>query len=366
MLYYKHDSRSRCVSIIIRNKDIGDTDLAATRTTKTSKQKKDAMAVINSQIKSQEFANVYLLYGDERYLVNRYRDRLINALISKDDTLNFMKFAGKGMDTSELIGFCSELPFFAERRVALVENSGLFKSSNEELAKSLEKIEETSVIVFVEMEVDTRYKLFKAVDKLGEALKFTTPDEKLLVAWVRSMFREENIEIVDAAVYRIIEAANMDMNNIRNEADKLISYAADKKRVDIQDVDLLCNQSMESKVFQMADCIIAGQKEKACRLYHDLIDNKEAVIRINAGVMGQFNRLLIVKLSGGASDAEVAKNAGCPVWAVKNYRGHCRSYTLDELKKIVERCQDFDYRLKTGQAMDVSEMETMIAELSER
>lgn len=353
------------LEILSRNY-IGVTDLAATRTKKGGKEKKDAMAVINSHIKTQEFAKVYLLYGDERYLVNQYRDKLVNALISSDDSLNFMKFAGKGIDTSELISFCSELPFFAERRVALVENSGLFKSSNEELAKSLETIEDTSVIVFVEMEVDTRYKLFKAVDKLGETLKFTTPDEKMLVAWVRSLFHEENIDIAAPAVYRLIESANMDMNNIRNEADKLISYAADKKAVDVHDVDLLCSQSMESRVFQMVDYIIAGQKEKASRLYHDLIDNKEAVIRINAGIMGQFNRLLLVKMAGNAPDADIAKAAGCPVWAVKNYRAQCRSYTMEELRRIVERCQEFDYRLKTGQTMDVSEMEVMIVELSGR
>lgn len=51
-----------------------------------------------------------------------------------------------------------------------MENSGLFKSSNEDFAKKLVEIEDTSVAIFVEMDVDTRYKLFKAVDKNGEAL----------------------------------------------------------------------------------------------------------------------------------------------------------------------------------------------------
>ena len=39
--------------------------MAATK----KKEKKNAMAVINQNIKSGEFAKIYLLYGKERYLV---------------------------------------------------------------------------------------------------------------------------------------------------------------------------------------------------------------------------------------------------------------------------------------------------------
>ena len=75
--------------------------MAATK----KKEKKNAMAVINQHIKTGEFAKIYLLYGEERYLVNQYRDKLLSALTDKDDNLNFMKFAGNGIDTSELTGF---------------------------------------------------------------------------------------------------------------------------------------------------------------------------------------------------------------------------------------------------------------------
>ena len=313
--------------------------MAATK----KKEKKNAMAVINQHIKTGEFAKIYLLYGEERYLVNQYRDKLLSALTDKDDNLNFMKFAGNGIDTSELLAFCNEMPFFADRRVVLVENSGLFKSSNEDFAKKLVEIEDTSVAIFVEMDVDTRYKLFKAVDKNGEALDFATPDEKMMVTWVKSLFRADGVATTDTAIYKIIEAANMDMNCIKNEVDKMISYAGDTKQVSEHDVDLLCSQDAESKVYQMIDFIIAKQKEKAC------------------------NKLLLVKmaLSDGAQDASLAKIAGCPVWAVKNYKAQCRGYSMAQLKDIVENCQDMDYKLKTGQVMDNAAMEVMIVELCE-
>lgn len=50
---------------------------------------KDAMAVINEHIKNESYAPVYLLYGDETYLVNQYRDKLLSAVTDREDNMNF-------------------------------------------------------------------------------------------------------------------------------------------------------------------------------------------------------------------------------------------------------------------------------------
>ena len=62
---------------------------------------KDAMAVINEHIKNESYAPVYLLYGDETYLVNQYRDKLLSAVTDRDDNMNFAKFAGEKTDPME-------------------------------------------------------------------------------------------------------------------------------------------------------------------------------------------------------------------------------------------------------------------------
>ena len=46
---------------------------------------KNAMAVINEHIKNESYAPVYLLYGDETYLVNQYRDKLLSAVTDREE-----------------------------------------------------------------------------------------------------------------------------------------------------------------------------------------------------------------------------------------------------------------------------------------
>ena len=60
------------------------------------------MQRINEDIKSGNFRQMYLLYGEEAYLRKQYRDRLKKAMISDDDTMNYSYLEGKDI-SSELI-----------------------------------------------------------------------------------------------------------------------------------------------------------------------------------------------------------------------------------------------------------------------
>ena len=128
-------------------------------------------------IKNGSFARVYLLYGEETYLRLQYRDKLKKALIPDGDTMNYHYFEGKGIETAQLIDLAETLPFFAERRVIVVENSGLFKKATEDLAEYFKAPAPSVCFVFVETEVDKRGRLYKAVRDTGRVVEFARQNE---------------------------------------------------------------------------------------------------------------------------------------------------------------------------------------------
>ena len=89
---------------------------------------------IQEDIKSGKFKQVYLLYGEEAYLKQQYKRNLVKALNPDDDTMNFARYEGKGIDIRELISLFDTMPFFADHRLILLENTGFFKSASQELA----------------------------------------------------------------------------------------------------------------------------------------------------------------------------------------------------------------------------------------
>ena len=118
------------------------------------------MQTLNQDIKEKTFKRVYLLFGDEPFLVNSYKKRLREA-IAGDDTMNYNYFEGKGPDVKEIISLADTMPFFAERRLVMVDGSGFFKNSApEELVNYIAEIPESTCMVFVESEVDKRNKLY--------------------------------------------------------------------------------------------------------------------------------------------------------------------------------------------------------------
>ena len=113
------------------------------------------MQTLNQDIKEHTFRPVYLIFGEETFLRNSYKNRLRDA-VAGEDTMNTAGFEGKGLDVQELVRLADTMPFFAERRLILVENSGFFKSAPDILVQYLPSMPDTTCLVFVESEVDKR------------------------------------------------------------------------------------------------------------------------------------------------------------------------------------------------------------------
>lgn len=219
------------------------------------KEKANGMAILNEQINKKEFSRVYLLGGTEPYLIYQYRDKLIAAMIDPNDTMNFITYKGENSKPEDIIEFADTMPFFTERRVVLVENSNFFKNGCEKLEEALDGLPDTTVLIFVEKNIDNRKKLSKLVAQLGTVAMFDAPDSEMLAVWLNGMFVEDQIAISGATLRYLIDRVGTSMNLLKNEADKLRSYAVEKGSVSKEDIDLLCVNQVEDKIFDMIDAI---------------------------------------------------------------------------------------------------------------
>lgn len=330
------------------------------------KNEKNAISVINENIENNNFVQLYLLYGEEDYLINLYKNKLRDAVTDKDDNMNFIKFEGEKIDYTEIVEFCETMPFFADRRVVLIEDSGFFKKDTGDFTDRLKDMPESSMIIFVEKNVDKRNRLYKAVDKGGQALYFETPDKKTLAIWTKSQFKKEGKKITDEAVFCIMDYAGYDMYTIKNEVIKLVNFCADRDEVNIWDVQQICSGSAENHIFDMVDAIARKEQGKALHLYYELLENREPALRILALIIRQYDLLIKTKLcvAENKNNADAAATLGVPIWTVSKYKEQSKGYTEGELKKILEMCQDTDYKLKTSQISDVVAVEVLIVSLS--
>ena len=224
------------------------------------------MKTIDEDIKSGQFKKIYLLYGDEAYLKKQYKDKLKKALVQPDDTMNFTAYEGKDTNPKEVIDLSETLPFFADRRVILIENSGFFKGSCEELAEYMPQVPDTTLFLFVEEEVDKRSKLYKAVKNVGKIVEFTTQTEELLTRWILTRLKKEGKNITGSVMQLFLSKTGTDMGNIDRELEKLICYCMDKDVIEAKDVEAVTTEQTTNKIFDMVNAIAEHNQKKALEL----------------------------------------------------------------------------------------------------
>ena len=324
------------------------------------------MKNLNEDIKTGNFKQAYLLYGEEAYLKKQYKDRLTKAMLPEGDTVNYAYYEGKGINPGELIDLAETMPFFAERRLIVVENSGYFKNAVPELADYIKTMPVTACFLFVENEVDKRNRLYKAVKDKGRIVEMARQDEKTLLYWIAGNVKKEGRQIKETTARYLISRAGTDMENLEKEIEKLFSYTLGKEEITVQDVEEICTTQITNQIFDMVEAVAAKQQKKALDYYYDLLALKEPPMRILYLLARQFKLLMEVKdLAEKRYDkSQIAKTVGLHPFVAGKYMQQSRTFSKQELRRILEDALDTEELVKTGRLNDVMSVELFIVKYS--
>ncbi len=324
------------------------------------------MKTIDEDIRNGQFKAVYLLYGEEAYLKKQYKDKLLKALVPEGDTMNFSAYEGKGINPKELIDLAETLPFFADRRVILVENSGFLKNACDDLADYLPEAAESTCFLFVEEEVDKRSKMFKTITKAGKAVEFTTQNEELVTRWILSRLKKEGKNITGNVMQLFLSKTGMDMGNIDRELEKLICYTMGRDIIQAEDVEAITTEQVTNKIFDMVNAIADHEQKKALDLYYDLLTLKEPPMRILFLITRQFQILMNLKdmASKGFDQNTIASKVGIPPFAVRKNQAQAKGFRMEQLKQAILDGVELEEAVKTGRMNDQMAVELFIVKYS--
>lgn len=327
------------------------------------------MKSLNEDLKTGQFRQIYLLFGQEGYLKKQYKQRFIKAMVPEGDTMNYSYYEGKKTEIKEVIDLAETLPFFAERRLIVLENTGFFKSGGNDLADYISgEIPETTYFIFVENEVDKRSRLYKAVKSGGHIVELSVQDENTLRRWIQTLVRKEKKEMAQPDIAYFINKVGTDMENITGELEKLFCYCMDRDRITRDDIDAVCVTLLTNHIFEMVNAVAEQNQSRALSLYYDLLALKEQPMRILALMTRQYRDLFHVKelLRYGYSKKDIASRAGLHPFVAGKYIDLCRRFRSGDLRAVMEESADLEQRVKTGRMSDHLAVEMFIVRHSEK
>ncbi len=326
------------------------------------------MQSINQDIKTGNFSQVYLLYGSESYLKNQYKKKLSEALLEAGDQMNFHSYQGKDISFAQIIDQAETMPFFAERRVFLIEESGIFSAEGELLVTYLKTAAPTAYFIFVEGQVDKRSKFYKAATSIGRAIPFERLEERTLCQWVGTLATKNGRAISNETIQYILEKIDNDMENIFSEMEKLISFTYGKDRIMKEDVDAICIEQVQNKIFDMLDAVAAKNIGKVMYYYNQMLELREPPLRILYMIAKQFNQLLQVKelIGKGYSTTSIGNKMALRDFIAHKYVIQATKFPGIELSNALLDCVETEENIKQGRIADKIGVELLIVRYSSK
>ena len=332
---------------------------------------------IKNQIKSGEFSNLYIVYGNEPYLKQHYCNKMTQKAINRDFAeFNYHIFDSNETDLKIVSEYVESLPMMDERKCVVVKDLNL-GSLNQDQLKIFEEIvsdvpQSTMLIFWMQnVEVDDRKNdkwknIIKIIDKYGNVLvlnKKTLSDiKKLLIKGAKKRNKDLSAQMAEY----LVSVVGDDLNMLLNELEKLCFYC-DGTTIEKKDIDLIATKSVEASVFDLANLIIKGDRNNAFKTLSYLIANKTEPININASLISAYVDMYRAKVyvTSGFSAQEAAKyyNYRNKEFRLTKASSNASKMDLQQLRTCLDILGETDILLKSTSTDKLILLEQMIVKL---
>lgn len=326
-------------------------------------------AELKKRIKDNKPERVYLLFGEENYLVDIYTKRIADT-VPDGGFADFNKLIVEDAKTpvSEISDFTESYPMMSEKKLLVVKNTGILKSANEETksfwTKLLEDIPEYLVIIFAEKEADKRGVIYKAINKAGVSAEFNRLSAVDAVTWTQRQILAAKKKIKKENAEYLVEICGEGLENLKNETDKLIDFC--EEEITRSDIDRLVSKSLNVRVFEMTDAVMEHDADTALSILYDMKTVRESAYNILFTLFQTFDKMLYASLllREGENAGTVAKKLKVPPFIARKYMK--KSFGDDFLIECVCAAAEIDLAIKNGETDDWTALEKFVAGLFQK
>ena len=326
-------------------------------------------------LKQGEILPCYLFEGEEEYTkasaLKALRKRVAEGAFA---AMNDTRLTDPPPDA--LIAAAETLPFMSEKRFLEIRDSAMLQtgkakeydedSAVRQLDSYLSQLPDTVCMVFyVHGKADGRKKLYQILKKKAQIVAFDPLDDRELIQWIAQSLRLQGKKISVAACQRMWFSAGRDLTLLSNEIGKLAAYAGDREEITEEDVQAICRQSTEYRVFDMADALLSGQGARALSMLEALLREGEERMMMLPLLGRQCRQMLYARAlyAAGKQPGDIAARLGVPPFAVRKTLDAARKYTLAQLGDMARLCLDTEYQVKSGQMMENGSLEKVMLQI---
>lgn len=331
---------------------------------------------LRAAIKAGVPANLYIFYGEERYLLQTMARQLKELLIPGGfEEFNYHRLTGKGLTVQELAETAEAMPMMAEHTLITVTDMDIFKldeSQRTALIDLLGDFPPYCTLVFLYEQVPYKRdgkmkKLCAALNEYVQEVEFVQQERSDLLKWLKRRFAATGHDIDQTAADHLLFTCGSLMRGLIPEVEKIAAYAR-HERITVADIDAVAEPVLDARIFDMTNAVTARNYDRAAAILADLLRMQTEPIAILAALGKELRRLYTARLAlDGGKDRVWLKE----LWSMSSdYPARlllqaAKNVDHDWCRQAVKRSQTLDRRMKSQRNMDSEgELKLFLMELA--
>ena len=245
--------------------------------------------------KYKEKINFYLFYGENE----GQKIDVIQSNFNEFTKENTFKYNEKEIIENKQLLFENiySKSFFENEKLILVSE---VTDKSVDLIKQIISDNISDVkIVFIAKRLDKKSKIRNLFEKEKIALivPFYEDSPQTLITIAKKILTENKINLSQENLNLIIERAQGDRINLKNELQKIVLLSKNKKKIDLNDISKLTNLSENYSANELVDNCLCKNKKKTLNILNENIPSSEDNILILRTFLNKLKRLRKLRLS---------------------------------------------------------------------
>ncbi len=316
-----------------------------------AKSKAPSVLEISSELKKGKLKPIYYLFGEDGYsLSNTLKE--IEETIKPQISSEFDRevFYGDNSDMTKVLDLASAFPFGTGKKFIVLKETEKV-TDKKSLKNYAASPADFTTIVFIHNGTITNlntepFKTLAAEDFLFEAKELKG---KFLLNWLVKHVSTlgKNISGEDAQV--MIDMVGEDRQLIEAQLEKIFISLKDRKDITTESILSLSSFYKQFTIFDLQNELGRKDKSKALEIGFNLVDNGAEMPFIVAMLTRYYTAVARIGelISKNASEPEIAKTAGVPIYFVKDYIRTRKIYSDAQMRKVFRTLLNTDLASKT-------------------
>lgn len=307
----------------------------------------------------KEVYNVYLITGSNDSVISNTVSDILKQVNCDDN--NKIIYNLKENTISDVIEEANTVSLFRSNKVILVYSSGIDKLDDEELIMYLNNYNKDVYLIFIVEKSDARKKIVKLINEKGISIDSDNVDKSYNKNYVVSYLKDNGYKMNSNVIECFLSRVSDNIDDIRNELDKLFIYKLDDKNISLDDVKLITYDNTDNIIYEFTNALLEKDENKAISMYHSFIDSNMAIDYILASIYNSYKTLYQIKeLNKNNSIRDISKTIGKKEYYVEKMLYRSMNYNDSELLDIIHTLAMIDKNYKSGLCNPVMEVELFI------